>query len=216
MTIGMGRARAFRLRGMLAVVLCGAASCAGVIMDHGRARADTEPSGRAWALADLMRVLSRVTQRDVIFEETHHSNILKVPLKTKGRLSFTAPSTVAKTVLEPFEERYVADGPVLTVTKEAEQTERTIALDEHPALRAFVEGFRSVLAGDGETLLRFYDARVEGSREGWTLTLRPREAGMREQVRALTFTGEGPAIHSVRIARGNGEYSEMLITRPGQ
>lgn len=163
-----------------------------------------------------MRLLGAVSSRRADFEETHHSAVLKEPLKTKGTLTFIAPSTVEKHVLEPFEERYRADDDMLVVEKHEEGRSRTLLLEDYPALEAFVEGFRAVLAGDAESLRQRYDVRLEGDQDIWILILTPLDDSVRELVQVLRFEGKGDALTFVRIREPNGDHSTMVITRHAQ
>lgn len=173
-------------------------------------RATTE--GNEWTLGQLTRLLGAIPRRQGDYEETHYSSLLKEPLKTKGKLTFTAPSTVEKHVLEPFEERYRADGEMLIVEKPPKGTTRTVSLEDYPPLRAFVEGFRAVLAGDLESLKQFYDVRLEGEQSSWVLILMPLEESVQELVQVLRFVGKEDSFTSIEIWEPNGDHSEMVIT----
>jgi len=169
--------------------------------------------GNEWTLGQLTRLLGAVPRRQAEYEETYYSSLLKEPLKTKGKLTFAAPSTVEKHVLEPFEERYRVDGEMLIMEKQPKGTPRTVSLDDYPPLRAFVEGFRAVLSGDLESLKQFYDVRLEGEQSSWALTLMPLEDSVHELVEVLRFVGKEDSFTSIEIWEPNGDHSKMVITR---
>jgi len=168
--------------------------------------------GNPWTIGRLATRLSQVSERRAGFVETHHSGLLTKPVETKGELIFTAPSKLEKIVSAPFEERYLVDGDTLTVERRAKGIKKTVPLDEYPSLRAFVEAFRAVLAGDLKTLQRFYDVRLDGVQSGWVLTLAPRDPAMRERITSITLSGSDAAITSFDIRQSNGDGSRMVIT----
>ena len=181
------------------MALCGTTQAFGVAASEEVSRTGAEGDGHQWTLTRLTSLLAEVPGRRVYFEETHHSSLFKEPIRTKGTLTFIAPSRVEKHVLEPYEERYLADGDTLVVSSQAHGIERTISLDEYPPLRAFVEGFRAVLAGDWERLQQFYEVHLEGMQSGWVLSLHPLDQDLRERVSFIRYSGRDDIITSIEI-----------------
>ncbi len=213
MTTGMTRLRRVHNITIVVLVLYGAILASDLAAADEMSRKGVEPGGNELTLDRLTALLAQVPERRSHFKETYYSSLFREPVTTKGTLTFTAPSRVEKHVLAPFEERYLADGDSLIVEQRTKGTLQKISLEEHPLLKAFVEGFRAVLAGDRETLRQFYDVRVEGEQSRWILTLRPLDQVMRGQVKSIRFTGKDDSITSIEIRESNGDRSEMVITR---
>ena len=115
-----------------------------------------------------------------------------------------------------FRYRYLLS-PLVTETRfeqvsTPKGTTRTVSLEDYPPLRAFVEGFRAVLAGDLESLKQFYDVRLEGEQSSWVLILMPLEESVQELVQVLRFVGKEDSFTSIEIWEPNGDHSEMVIT----
>ena len=189
-----------------------------VIFASNVGRADESPQhtqidGKStWTIGQLTTLLAQVPERRAHFVETYYSSLFKEPFKTEGELTFTAPSKVEKLVLVPVEERYLVDGDTLMVESRGDGTTRTVSLDDYPSLRAFIEGFRAVMAGDLETLQQFYDVHLVGEQGAWVLTLSPLDPMVRERVASIRLTGIDDVITSFEVRESNGDRSEMVIT----
>jgi hypothetical protein len=85
-------------------------------------------------------------------------------------------------------------------------------LHDYPALRAFIEAFRSTLANDVITLKRFYSVTLEGEPRRWGLMLRPLDKAVQELVESIRFSGEGESLSSIEILAPGGDRSIMVIT----
>jgi hypothetical protein len=100
-----------------------------------------------------------------------------------------------------------------TLTVEDQKRRRSYALDQNPPVWAFVESVRSTLAGDLETLNRFYDVRLNGERSAWRLTLKPSEPAMQGMVSEIRIGGRGAWVDAIEILDAGGDRSVMTITR---
>lgn len=176
----------------------------GLALCSGAARAG------AFDLHALGQILAGVRQSQAEFVETKTMGLLQRPLRLEGKLYFRAPDYVRKEVLKPDYEDYEIDGDVVRVQHGAEAA-RTVRLDEHPALRAFAEAFRATLGGDFRALQRYYDLRLQGTREDWNLLLTPLEPALAKQVDRIEVSGNGPALFSVLIVEPNGDQSLMRM-----
>jgi hypothetical protein len=77
---------------------------------------------------------------------------------------------------------------------------------------AFVESFRSTLAGDLATLKRFYRVRLEGNETQWQLELKPTEPNMQAIVTEIRIGGSRNRISSIEVTESQGNRSVMTIT----
>jgi len=162
-------------------------------------------------LDDLMQRLSQVKSAKAKFVERKYLRVLTSPLELTGTLSYSAPSHLEKHTLTPKPESLVLDRDRLTV-EDARKKRRTLALQEYPALWAFVESIRSTLAGDLQTLNRFYRIDFEGDESDWRLVLRPRDPKVQSLVSDIRIAGSHDAIRTIEVLETGGDRSVMTVT----
>jgi outer membrane lipoprotein-sorting protein len=168
-----------------------------------------------WGVEQLMQALGEVKSSTARFMERKHVTILNAPLESSGTLVYAAPGRLEKHTIAPKAESLVLDGDRLTIENTAQVEQRTFALQEHPAIWAFVEGIRSTLAGDLATLARFYRVGLEGNERRWRLTLKPSEPRMQDVVSEIRISGERNWINAIEIIETGGDRSVMTITKDG-
>jgi hypothetical protein len=133
-------------------------------------------------------------------------------LKTQGILRFTPPAGLEKHITAPHDERYLVEGDTVLFESKTKGTKRTLSLHDYPALRAFIEAFRSTLANDVGTLKRFYSVTLQGEPRQWVLMLRPLDKSVLELVTSIRFSGERDLVGSIEIQAPDGDRSVMVIT----
>jgi outer membrane lipoprotein-sorting protein len=168
------------------------------------------PSDTPWGLTDLGRALAAVTASTAEFTETKYIYVLDEPLKLEGVLLYRAPDHVRKVVSSPYPESYEASGEKLTI-ENPDAGRRTVSLDEHPQVRAFVEAFRATLAGDFTRLQQYYAVELEGGASRWTLRLTPLPEQISAYVSKITIRGHGPVITKVETLEKNGDLAVMDV-----
>lgn len=167
----------------------------------------------AWTVEQVVASLKEGREPSVSFEEATYSSLLTEPLVVRGLLRFTPPSTLEKEVLEPYRERYVIEGDRVTFESERKHVKTTISLDDYPALRSFVEAFRSTLTGDVAQLKKVYETTVDGTSRQWTLLLRPYDPAGKSMVDYLLLTGSEGRIATIAIRAPDGDRSVMTLRR---
>ena len=165
-----------------------------------------------WSVEQLIAGVAKNRPQQVGFEETAFSHLLTQPLKTQGILRFTPPSRLEKHVTAPYDERYLVEGDTVLFEKKTKGINRTLSLQDYPALQAFVEAFRSTLANDVVTLKRFYSVTLQGEPRQWVLILRPLDKATQELVESIRFSGEGEQVRVIEIRAPDGDRSVMVIT----
>ncbi len=173
---------------------------------------EREGESSGWNAERLIATLSKNRQAEVRFEETAFSNLLTEPLKTQGILRFTPPARLEKHVTAPYDERYLVDGDTVLFERKTKGINRTLSLQDYPALQAFVEAFRSTLANDVVTLKRFYSVTLQGEPRRWVLILRPLDTAAQELVESIRFSGEGEQVRGIEIRAPDGDRSVMVMT----
>ena len=172
-----------------------------------------EPESDTWNINALMHGLAQVKHSKATFVEHKYLSILKTPLKYSGTLTYSAPGHLEKLTLLPKPESLVLDQDILVVQRGEPVQKRTLSLQDYPAIWAFVESFRSTLAGDIATLDRFYKVSMEGQPNQWLLILRPIDPKMKNLVSEIRITGSLAQIGTIEIREPGGDYSVMNISK---
>jgi hypothetical protein len=162
-------------------------------------------------LPALGALLSQRRNAEARFSEERFVSGLDSPLYSSGTLSFSAPDRLARHTLEPRAESMIVDGNVATLRRGGRS--RQLALDTVPELNALVEALRGTLNGDPGTIEKHFRTRVEGSAEGWSLSLTPRAGagGMGAQVKELRLAGRGAELRTVSLWLTGGDRSVMTL-----
>ena len=162
-------------------------------------------------LAELMQMLGSVETSNARFVETRESALLKSPLVLKGTLAYRRPDRIEKHVLAPREERIIVEGGRLTFEGGAQKSRRTMSVNSAPGLAALVESIRATRAGDLAALQRHYDVQVDGTREEWSLTLKPLDSRVADYVSSIALAGSGPRVSRMVVHEAGGDRSVMEI-----
>ncbi len=176
------------------------------------AMAQTESKSK-WDLAQLMQDLRQVKTARGRFVERRYLAILNTPLESSGTLLYIAPGRLEKHMLLPRQESLTLDGDTLLIENKETGQRRRVALQEQPVVWAFVESIRSTLAGDLQTLNRFYEVSLEGDASRWRLRLKPTEPRMREVASEIRVSGNSNWVGVIEILDAGGDRSVMTITR---
>jgi len=202
-----GRPFARRVRTLLLLFAAGVCSSAAVAAEAG--------DSAGWDIKRLMQDLGQVKIAKGRFVERKHMAILTAPLEFSGTLVYTAPGRLEKHTLSPRQESLVLERDELTIENKERNQRRTLLLQDYPVVWAFVESFRSTLAGDLATLNRFYRVGLEGGERRWRLTLKPSDPKMQDVVSEIRISGSRSRISVIEIIETGGDRSVMTITRDG-
>jgi hypothetical protein len=172
-----------------------------------------DASSPEWTVDMLVSLLKDQREPSVAFEEVTYSSVLTEPLKVRGLLRFTPPSTMEKVITDPFRERYVIEGDQVTFESERKQIKRTISLEDFPVLHSFVDAFLATFMGDTSKLQKAYEVTIDGTRGKWTLLLRPRGTTGESLVDYILFAGSEGRIATIAIRSPDGDRSVMTLRR---
>jgi outer membrane lipoprotein-sorting protein len=181
--------------------------CVGLMLPAARAQAGAD----AWGPQQLMAELAQREHAQASFVEAKYLRLLSRPLALSGTLSYTPPDRLEKRTLSPNEEILVVDGDRVSVEIKARRIKRTLSLQQHPVLWAFVESLRATLRGDLETLQRFYRIELAGDAAGWRLALTPSERRMSAVISEIRIGGGDGRVRSIEILETRGDRSVMRI-----
>ena len=160
-------------------------------------------------LPQLAALLATRKSGEASFTEERFVSGFDGPLQAKGRLSFAAPDRFARHTTEPRDESMVVEGDSIVIKRGGRS--RQMALDAAPELSALVAAMRGTLMGDSPTLLKHFFVRVEGVPARWTMTLKPRDARLANQVREIKIVGLLSEVRVVELWLGGGDRSVMAI-----
>ena len=160
----------------------------------------------------MMQQMTKSGGHTVHFVERRELDILDYPLESKGELTFIPPSSLAKRITEPKLEIYLVDGDLLTIVTGDQR--KVLRLADFPGLRAFVEAFRATLAGDSDTLQRFYKVDLKGNLIDWKLTLTPLQVDMAKYVSFVIMSGAYGQVSEIETIERNGDVTVMKLNQP--
>jgi outer membrane lipoprotein-sorting protein len=170
--------------------------------------------GHGGSDADLQRImldLQSVKQSQAKFVERKYLRMLNQPLDSSGTLIYVAPDHLEKNTEQPKPERLVVDHESLVIEGGPDGQSRTMALPDYPEIGAIVEGIRATLAGDSETLSRYYAVSLQGSLPAWTLSLKPRDPKVQAMVSAIRISGRNDQIDTIETLETGGDRSVMTV-----
>lgn len=159
------------------------------------------------ALQDVMRLLAKVQSSEVRYQEEKHLALLDIPLQQSGTLSYIAPDQLIRSL--DGGDRFTIHGNQIILEKKS-GTE-THQLDSLPMIKAFVASFGAVLAGDLETLERYYKISFSGEENNWQLHLLPRDGKLAAYVTDIRLRGSQNRINIMEINETNDDWSRMTL-----
>jgi outer membrane lipoprotein-sorting protein len=169
------------------------------------------PALAGWDLQQLMQSLAQNKSAQATFTERKYIALLESPVESSGELLYTAPARLEKRTLKPRPESLlVSDGELIV---ERGKQKHRIQLQDHPEIAAFIESIRGTLAGDQNALEKNYRVTLKGTRELWTLELRPLKDKGRSMVRQVRMTGSAGELQSVEVTQTDGDSSVMTLQK---
>jgi hypothetical protein len=164
------------------------------------------------------------------YREEKHIAILAAPLVSEGTVHYAPPQRIARHAQTPSPSSVVFDGTTLRFGDP--KSEQRIDVGANPALRAFVDSFLFVLAGDRAGLERTFvvdfrhlDGTSPASPERgqhqtttppasprWELSLVPRDPRLLGILREVRFTGDGVVVSQMRIREASGDEGVTTFT----
>ncbi len=168
-------------------------------------------SAGQWGLPQLAAELARTPPGAMRFTELKYLAALKRPLKLEGRVSYTAPDVLEKTVTAPQPERFLLRGGVLELQR-GNGPARQVDLAQYPLLQAFVSAFTATLAGDLGRLRRHYELQLSGHAHAWTLTLTPKDPALAARVQSIRVGGARNQVQQFETVQVNGDRSVMFFS----
>lgn len=157
-------------------------------------------------------LLAGVKQVESTFVEKKQSGFLKDDLVLSGTLRFTAPNTLEKHVLSPFDEMITIDHDRITIERQEGDSIERLVQTIPPAVRTIIDSVRATLAGDQTRLERHYEIEVSGHHQSWSLQLLPKEPELKKYLRVITIDGMAEKIIRIVTEEVDGDRSVIEIT----
>ncbi len=160
-------------------------------------------------LPQLMAQFSAVESRRADYAEKQYLAMLEIPLESHGTLTFHAPDILEK-ISTDGGNSYRIEGEQLQIQQNGEQHQ--ISLNNYPALAAFVASFRATLAGDQQTLQRYYHITLSGVLNDWTLLLEPKQDEIAVIIRTITMHGSYNRVRLIETVERSGDSSQLKLS----
>jgi outer membrane lipoprotein-sorting protein len=165
-----------------------------------------------WTLSKVMMLLAGVKHLESTFVEKKRSSFLTDELVLSGTLRFTAPDTLEKHVLSPFDEMITIDHHQITIERQEGDTVQQFVQTISPAVRTIIDSIRATLAGDQTRLQRHYEIEVSGNDQSWSLQLLPKDSELKKYLRVITIDGMTEKIVRIVTEEADGDRSVIEIT----
>jgi outer membrane lipoprotein-sorting protein len=169
------------------------------------------PASAQATLEDTMRALAATPASRATFSEEKSIPELSSPLPSTGTLLWQAPDRLEKHTTWPAEETLRVEGDRLLLARPAQNIRQELSLDQSPEIRPFIEAIRATLAGDAETLRRFYDLSFSPEGDGWHMVLTPLSIRIRAVLQQVDIYGRDGQVRQVET-RGNDGITRLKIT----
>ncbi len=167
-------------------------------------------AAHGFSLDDVLLKLSVHTSFEVGFKEEKIDPFFDIPIVSTGTVSFRAPHYVRKTINKPSKRFFELDGNLITVSLK-ENEKQTFLVTEQPEMAAFFESFRSILAGDKETLQQHFKVSFSGASNQWSITLKPINDRLSYKINTIVFSGQSDQLLRVETFMWNDESSILVL-----
>jgi outer membrane lipoprotein-sorting protein len=138
------------------------------------------------------------------FREEKRIALLAQPLVSEGTVHYAPPGRIARHTLTPSPSAVVLDGTTLRFGDAT--SEHSIDTGASPVVRAFVDSFLAILAGDRASLEKSFVVDFHNpAGQKWEIGLTPRDAGLAKIIREIRFTGDGVVLAQMRIREATGD-----------
>lgn len=183
------------------------------LMAHPAGAADAAQAAN-WGVADLMQMLAQQKTRKATFVEKKYIAALQEPLESSGELTFAAPDRLEKRILKPKPEAVILEGDKLLLERRNGR-KMTLSLSERPEVSGFVESMRATLLGNLAALEQFYELNLDGTVDGWKLSLTPRQPQMLKIISSIHIAGARDIVETIEFQQADGDRSVMTIKDEG-
>ena len=184
------------------MLLCSAALPCAAALEPGTA----QPVDADW----ILRALARPVPARTAFVELRGSPLLKAPLRIEGEYRRPDSDSLVREVRSPYAETTTLRNGETTIAR-AGKTPRKFSLARAPELAGLQASFGALLSGDRVSLEKHYRLATHGTRQQWTLSLTPKDAGLQGNVHDLTLYGRGAELRCIETRPAKGDLQRTLL-----
>jgi len=165
-----------------------------------------------WTIRALMVELAKTRSGSVRYREERHLKAMTEPVVVTGTMAYEAPDRLVKIALTPHKETMVIEGDNLTIERAGGVGPQSLKLSEIPQLDSLITAIRGTLLGDLKALERAFEVRLSGTRNAWSIDLKPRAGGKRGADLRITVEGAAgrPARFEIRQPDGDRIVVQVL------
>jgi hypothetical protein len=156
-------------------------------------------------LDSLMNQLAALPGLEAKFSEQKHITLLAAPLTTEGVLRFSPPSMLSRETTKPQASRVVIVKDRLFFDDGKNSQE--VDIGNNPVVRAFVNSFVLLLAGDRAGLEQLFDMKLK-SGAAWELELTPKKEPISKIIKRMVVQGRGVAVEKLIVEEMTGDRTE--------
>lgn len=160
--------------------------------------------GQSQVISAMLKRFQSLKTLSCSFEETKHIALLSTPLVSTGEIHYHRDWGLLRSVDAPVASSALLKGDALYLLEGAPgegRSAKTIDLSTNPMLRAFVDSFRALLAGDEASLRRHYRLSLTQGEGRFALEMTPLDARVQKLMKALVVEGKVAAGHRQDIEK---------------
>ena len=161
-------------------------------------------------LGDILAGVARTPLEKAPFFASKASGLLATPIESRGTLSFDTKGRIEKHTLTPIDERVTITDKAVRIEQPGKPADELLVAD-NPALAAYAQGLRAVLAGDPAPLREHFDVEVGGNVGQWTIALQPKRLKMQAAVQRIVITGANGLIQRIETTDGAGDVETLSV-----
>jgi hypothetical protein len=192
----------------LAIPVLAASVALGAVGPGPALAADARDAGAPISLDALLTRFRAMPGLYARYREEKRIALLAAPLVGEGTVHYAPPRRIARHARTPSPSSVVFDGALLRFGDT--HGEQRIDVGANPVVRAFIETFLDVLAGDRSSLERTFVVAFHGGDaahpgERWDLSLVPRDPSLLAVLREVRLAGQGTTVSEMRILEATGD-----------
>lgn len=168
-------------------------------------------------LETLMHHFAASRGVEASFREEKTLPLLAAPLVSEGVLYYAPPGRLVRFTTSPEATSLLVDGNRLRIEDGLGVEE--IDLASHDSARQLIEQLLVLFRGDLAALHRDYDASFQADGDAWSLRLEPKGMRVRQVIREIRLSGQGPRLDEMVVRGAEGEvtrttYGHVETDRP--
>lgn len=173
----------------------------------------------AWGVKQLVQGWSQIKHVQASYVGQQSSVFFDEPIESRGQLSYEAPHKLVREIQSPIQETLRIEGDQLYIKKLQENEkkgevvqEQQYTISSHEQLSLAIETIKAFIAGDIETLDKFFASQFSGDESNWQLTLEPLHEKVQEKYQSITLKGQALKVEQLTVLNVEDEQTILTIT----